>query len=339
MRTIFKGKKISGILGILPETEYAFDDEVENFDEPVKQSMRLKKVMGFDKHRLAKPCSNTSDFCIFGLQYLLDRGMVKKEEIGAVIVVTVTPDYFIPHVSNIIHGVFQLNQDVICMDIAQGCSGYVMGLMQAFLLLDHLGDKKAVLFNADVLNRNADKKCRESYPLSGDAASVTIIENDRNAEDVYFILHTDGTNRNAIMIDGAWNQIPEGQKRGMVGTEIFNFAQREVPPLLDEIISYANIRKEDIDYYLFHQPNKFMLEKLSNKCELPREKVFMDIVGKYGNSSGATIPITITEHLNDTIVQEKKNCCLSGFGEGLTWCAMIIELGNLAFCELVSSNL
>ena len=136
MDAVFKGKKISGILSILPETESYFDDEVDNYDFPPKQTMRLKKLMGFNKHRLAKEDSTASAFCIAGLNYLLESGKIKKEEIGAIVVVTLSPDYFLPQISNIIQGECGLDKEVLCVDIPQGCCGYLLGLFQAFLLLE-----------------------------------------------------------------------------------------------------------------------------------------------------------------------------------------------------------
>ena len=142
MITEFKGKRISSILGVLPETVGYFDDEVENYSFPVRQTMRLKKVMGYNQHRLAKETSTVSDFGAYGLKYMLDEKWINKDEIGAVIVVTLCPDFFVPHVSNIVQAKCNLNTDIICIDIAQGCCGFLLGLMQSFMLLDHIQGKK-----------------------------------------------------------------------------------------------------------------------------------------------------------------------------------------------------
>lgn len=104
MECVYKGKKISGILGVLPEETSNFEDELDNYSFPHKQSLRLKRLMGYDKHRLAKKKSTASDFCVYGLKYLLSEGKIRKEDIGAIFVVTLSPDYFVPHISNIIHG-------------------------------------------------------------------------------------------------------------------------------------------------------------------------------------------------------------------------------------------
>jgi 3-oxoacyl-[acyl-carrier-protein] synthase-3 len=130
------------MLGILPETISRFDDEVDNYAFPAKQTMRLKKVMGYNQHRLSKESSTVSDFAVFGLQYMLDNDWICKDEIGAVVTVTLCPDYFVPHISTIVQAECDLGTDVVCFDIAQGCCGFLVGLMQSFMILDHMSDKK-----------------------------------------------------------------------------------------------------------------------------------------------------------------------------------------------------
>ena len=132
MKITFHGKKVAGILSVLPEKEVYFEEEVGNYSFPEKQTLRLKKIMGYEKHRISKPETATSDLCVFGLNSLLDRTMLRREEIGAVVVVTLTPDHFVPHSEQHRSGRCNLPHDVLCLDIMQGCSGFEVGLMQAF---------------------------------------------------------------------------------------------------------------------------------------------------------------------------------------------------------------
>ncbi|WP_391572842.1 3-oxoacyl-ACP synthase III family protein [Cohnella sp.] len=355
MRAIFQGKKITGILSVLPENEVFFEDEVENYNFPSQQTMRLKKIMGYEKHRISKSTSASSDLCVFGLNDLLRKELILKEDIGAIIVVTITPDHFVPHVSNIVQGKCELPLDVLCMDISQGCTGFLLGLMQAFLLLDIMPNKKVLLMNVDVLSQKVSKQDRNSYPLIGDAATITIVENDRLARDIYFNLYMDGTRGDSLIIPAGGSRLAcseqtvqmqddgDGNLRcldnlKMDGTSVFNFVQTDVPPMLCETLDYAGLKKEDIDWYLFHQPNKFMLQKLAERIGIPREKVFMNIVENYGNTSGATIPMAIVHNLSNELLSNKRLCCLSAFGAGLSWGAMTMELGDLDFCETIISN-
>lgn len=356
MITSFKGKKISSLLGVLPETVSFFDDEVGNYSFPPRQTLRLKKVMGYNRHLLAKETTTVSDFAVFGLHYMLDNAWIAREEIGAVVVVTLCPDYFVPHISNIVQAECDLNEEVICLDIAQGCCGFLIGLMQSFMLLDHLGSKKVVLINGDVLSHKVSKHDRNDYPLVGDAASITVLENDPAASSIYFEMHMDGKRGDALKIPAGGFRMPstpqtaklvdqgDGNFRAldhmqMDGSEVFNFVQSEVPSMLQTAFAREGREIEDFDYFFFHQPNRFMLQKLAEKAGLPLEKLPMNLVENYGNSSGASIPLIAILNSRDALLSKINRCCLSAFGSGLSWGVVFIDIGLLEHCELITSML
>lgn len=356
MKAVYKGKRISGILGILPETVSYFDDEVDNYTFPPKQTMKLKKIMGFESHRISKPDSFSSDFCIYGVKYLLDNGLLRKEDVGAIVVVTLSPDYFLPQISNTIQGELGFGDDVFCIDVAQGCCGFLVGLQQAFMLLDSLGDKKVILCNADVLSKKTSKADRNDYPLIGDGASVTVVENDSEAGDIFYTMHMDGSRRNALRIPaggfrrpntpetGRLEDIGDGNLRAldhlhMEGSDVFNFVQTDAPPCIEETLADAGVEKDDVDYFLFHQPNKFMIQKLRQKLKVPEEKVPDDLVTKYGNPSGVSIPMIIADAVPEQMEGRMSRCCLSAFGAGLAWGTMVLDMGNMDFCRMVESDL
>ena len=312
--------------------------------------------MGFESHRLSKADSFSSDYCIFGIKHLLDKGIVKKDEIGAVIVVTLSPDYFLPQISNIVQGELDLGEDVLCLDIAQGCCGFLIGLMQSFMLLEQMGDKKVILCNVEVLSKKVSPKDRNDFPLIGDGAAVTVVENDPEAEDVYFCMHMDGKRRDALKIPAGGFRCPNTPETGemvdigdgnlraldhmhMDGSAVFSFVQEEAPPCIEETLDFAGVSKDEIDYYLFHQPNKFMVQKLREKLDVPKEKMPDDLVVKYGNPSGVSIPMVMTDHLSDSLTEQSYKCCLSAFGSGLAWGTMVMDLGALDYCQLIESNL
>ena len=354
MITYFHNKKIEAMLGIIPETIGYFDEEASNYSFPIKQTMRLKKIMGYDKHRLSKETSTVSDFAVYGLNYILDNQWIKREDIGAVITVTLCPDYYVPHISNIVHDKCYLDKDVVCYDIAQGCCGFLVGLSQAFMLLEHI-DKKVVLINGDVLSHKVSKRDRNDYPLIGDGCSITIIGNG-NSQDIYYEMHTDGQQSKALIIPAGAFRTPStedtrimkddggGNFRSldnicMDGSSVFNFVQKEVPPMLEQAFISENKKKEDFDWFLFHQPNRFMLQKLSEKLDIPQKKLPMNLVENYGNSSGASIPLTAILNCKDDLLNKDNRCCLSAFGSGLSWGMIFINIGKLNYCEIIESNL
>lgn len=354
MVTEFKGKQITAMLGVLPETIGYFDDEVNNYSFPVKQTMRLKKVMGYNRHRLAKDLSTVSDFGVYGLQYMLDNGWICKEEIGAIVVVTLCPDHFVPHISNLIQAKCGLDTDIICMDISQGCCGFLLGLMQSFMLLEHM-EKKVVLVNGDVLSHKISKRDRNDFPLIGDAATITVVENG-GEDTIYYEMHNDGSRGEALIIPAGGFRLPssaetaemidqgDGNYRAldhmhMDGSGVFNFVQAEVPPLLESAFERTGKTVDDVDWFFFHQPNKFMLQKLAEKAKIPMEKIPMNLVENFGNPSGASIPLTAIYNCKEELLSKQNRTCLSAFGSGLAWGVLFMKIGSLEHCELIESNL
>jgi len=329
MDFIFKKKKISGILTILPKKAVKFEDEMSNYNFSPAKSMKLKLAMGYNEHRIAEPGQCSSDFCKFGLQYLFDNNLLKKEEIDALLFVSQSPDYYIPPTSNVIHGHFGLKHDCLCLDINQGCAGFEVGLIEAFMLLEQPAINKVVLMNADVLSPKVSDRDRNSKPLIGDAASITIVEKSREENIIYANIKTDGTGAFALSIPAGGFRMPStaetavmeqdaaGNFRSkdnlvMQGDDVFNFVQREVPPMIEHLLEQSGIR-----------------------LGIPHEKMPANIVENFGNASGVTVPTCICYNLGDQLVNGTKKLCLAGFGVGLTWSSIMMEMGNLIFNKII----
>lgn len=122
----------------------------------------------------------------------------------------------------------------------------------------------------------------------------------------------------------------------MKGDDVFNFVQTKVPQMVNDIFKDLSISDDNINYYLFHQPNKFMLQKLADKMSVNREKMPNNIVEKYGNGSGITVPLNICENLNDKLDKKKLKVILGGFGVGLTWSMIVCELKKMKFCKIIN---
>ncbi len=353
MHLKFKNKRISGILSVLPSNEIHFVDEISNYNFSEKQSVKLGKIMGYGSRRIVNSDTCVSDLCTHGLNYLFDNNLLEKDSFQALVLCTQSPDQFIPSTSSIIAGNLKLNEDVICMDINQGCAGFEVGLMQAFMLLDTGSIDKVILLNADVLSKKVSIKDRNSRPLVGDGASITIIENSINDEIIDVFIKMDGSGALSLQIPAGGFKLPSSEETSvlvedsagnsrslndlvMKGDEVFNFVQTKVPELLGEMFYKLNIDKEFFDYYLFHQPNKFMLEKLAEKLEIPYNKMPNNICEKYGNGSNNTVPLTICENLGSKSLDGSYNVCLGGFGVGLTWSLIKCKLENLQFCDIIN---
>ncbi len=348
----FQGKRISGMSVVLPERELLFLEEMKNFNFPAARSVKLMEVMGYHKRRVVEPDCCVSDLAVFGLKQLFERGCLKPDEIDALVLVTQTPDHFMPATSNIIQGRLGLKQDMLCLDINQACAGFVIGLMQAFMLLDQETIKKVVLINADVLSRKASPKDRNIYPLIGDAAAITVVERDPANTIIHANLKMDGTRADALIIPAGGMRLPatpatatlqdvgDNNLRAqdhvyMDGSAIFNFVQTEVPPMIEALLATAGTNIGAIDYFLTHQPNRFMLQKLADKMKIPYEKMPNNVVENYGNGGSVTIPMVIALNLQERLRSEKFRVCFAGFGGGLAWAAMLLELGGMDFTTTI----
>lgn len=352
MNFLFHDKRIAGLLAIVPANEASFLDEMANFNFPRNRSLKLKETMGYDKHRLVRDGVCVSDLGVFGLRHLFDTGRLDPRDIDGLVLVTQSPDHLMPPTSSIIQGRLNLKHDMFCLDVNQGCAGFIVGLLEAFMLLDQPAIRKVVLINADVLSRKTSPKDRNSYPLIGDAASIAVIERDPAGGPIHANLKMDGTRNEALIIPAGGMRMPASADTArledvgdnnlrardhlrMDGSAVFNFVQVEVPPMIDSLLAAAGADRRAVDWFLFHQPNRFMLQKLADKMEIPHAKMPSNVVEHFGNSSGVTIPMAIALNLRDRIVAERFRVCLAGFGVGLTWGSMLLPLGGMDFCELI----
>lgn len=356
MKINFSNKKITGILSILPSNQVMFEDEMHNYSFSEAKSLKLKMAMGFKAKRVVKDTSVTSfDLLCNGIDYLIEKKILDKNTIDAIIFVSQTPEYIMPPTSNLLHGKYELREEVICMDINQGCAGFIVGLQQAFMLLNNQGVNKILLCNADVLSPKVSKYDRNSNPLIGDAAAITIVENCTEQTSIVGEIRMDGKGAMALNIPAGGARMPItaetselyedafGNKRSknhlvMQGDNVFNFVQTKVPEQIMSIVDETKDSVESIDYFLFHQPNRFMLQKLADKIGVSRDKLPSNVVENFGNSSGVTIPVATTYNLGEELEKNELKVCFSGFGVGLTWGTIIMKIGNLNFCKLIYSE-
>lgn len=351
MNFTFHGVSIRGVLTVVPANVRKFDDELGNFAFPPEKSLRLKSVMGFDRHRIVAGDECASDLCVFGLEKLVREGRLDPASVDALILVTQSPDQFLPPTSNLIQARLELPQECLCLDINQGCAGYVVGLVEAALLLSQESVRTVVLLNADTLSRRVSRQDRSTYPIAGDAAAVTVVVSDPASGPIHANVRMDGARAGALTIPAGGFRLPssaetaalhdcgDGNLRSldhlaMDGTAVFNFVQTEVPPLIEDLLTRAGATKDEVDAFVFHQPNRFMLEKLADKLRVPREKLPSNVVESYGNASGVTIPTNLCHNFGERLAASRLRLCLAGFGAGLTWGSMLLDAGPLEFCEV-----
>lgn len=356
MITQFKNKKITAVLSVLPTNEVDFMDEAGNYAFSELQMKKLKKVMGFDKRRVALEGETVSDYAVYGIQKMLDDGVFTEDEIGAIIVTTNSEDHIIPPISNIVQGKFNFDEDTVCIDIMQGCCGYTVGLTYAFMTLDALRGtgKKALVIAGDVLSFKVSKRDRASRPITGDAVSVSLVENCEEESTVYCAMKNDGKDAFAVYIPAGGSRMPItpettkeepdefGNWRGqqhlrMEGDKVFNIIINMTPVMMEELLKYSGNTIDEIDYFICHQSSSFTLKKLAQHLNVNQQRMPRDIVPKYGNSSSATIPVTLCEHFNEIFEDSnRKKIMFASFGTGMSLGAVLCDLDKLDYCQFAN---
>lgn len=344
MLTSFKSKKISAVYSVLPSHEVDFMDEAGNYSFSEVQMKKLKKVMGFGTRRVAKEGETVGDYAIYGIQKMLEDGVFKENEIGAIIVTTTSPDHFIPPISNIVQGKFDFDEDVVCIDISQGCCGYTVGLTYAFMTLNAMKGKKVLLIAGDLLSFRVSKRDRASRPITGDAVTISVIENTEDEKLVWCSLKNDGKDAFAVYIPAGGTRMPItpettkefedefGNWRGhqhlvMQGDLVFNIIINMTPVMMEELLAKSGDKMDDIDYFVCHQSSSFTLKKLAQRLDVSSDRLFNDIVPKYGNSSSATIPVTLCEHHQEMFADGKsKKVMFAAFGTGMSLGAVLMDM-------------
>ena len=330
--------RISGMAAAVPVKE------VSNLDYKwisVKERNQIVKTIGVETRHIAEKGQTTADLCFAAADRLLDDLGWDRSEISALIFVSQSMDYIIPASSPILQQRLGLSKNCMAFDIGLGCSGFVYGLSVISSLMSQSGMKKALLLAGDLSNVTSSYRDKSTYPLFGDAGTATALQFDESAVPMIFNLQTDGSGYQAIMIhDGGvrnwvskdsfkYQKFGEGIYRNKLqialnGIEVFNFSLREVVPNIKATLQYAGKSLNDFDYYVFHQANRLINETIRKMLKVEKEKVPYSIQ-KYGNTSSASVPITIISELKEEISTKKVRFLLSAFGIGLSWGTVLLE--------------
>ena len=267
------------------------------------------------------------------------------------IFVSQTPDYILPATACVLHGRLGLSMNCFAMDISLGCSGWVYGLSVIASLIAGGSMKKGLLLVGDTTSVTKSPKDKSAYPLFGDAGTATAIEFDKDVEKMLFNFGTDGKDYDAIIIpDGGFRNFfsqdsftEEEIESGIIrhrlhsilnGPAVFTFGITKAPRSVKTLLENYNKSLEEIDYFVFHQANLFMNEKIRKKLKIEPEKVPY-CLDEYGNTSSASIPLTINTRLNNGLKSDKRKVLACAFGVGLSWASVLFETSDLICPEII----
>lgn len=342
---------IKGIACAIPDNKIPNAEYYNKFGKPNVD--KIAKMTGVYNRYIALESQCTSDLCYFAAKELMKELSWSSESVDGIIFVSQTPDYVMPATACFLQNKLGLRNDVFAFDINLGCSGYVYGLWLA-LTLASFPNKRILLLVGDTLSKVISPEDRATILLFGDASSATAVEYCKEEIESVFSLNTDGDGYRAILVPAGsfrnrsiqdFTRHPEedGFLRSafdihMNGTEVFNFTISKVPDTINNLIKELNIVPEEIDYFIPHQANLFMMNHIVNKIMFPEEKMVITL-NEFGNTSSASIPISIVNlFTNHDLSNKEFKLLLAGFGVGLSWGVGLITLKAIKCLPVIRTN-
>lgn len=326
---------VRGLVTCVPARTF---DNVRDTTAFTRDEVRKVVAMaGVSQRRVVDGRTCSSDLCYGAAATLLEQLGWDRSSVDGLILVTQTPDYYMPSSSCVLQERLGLSSECAAYDLGLGCSGYVYGLWLAALMLQGGGLRRVLLLHGETPTLYADEADRSVSLLFGDAGSATALERQDTPDSSWtFVLRTDGSGYEHLIVraGGFRDRFSSDRRRhyvSMDGAEVFNFTIRTVPPLVDDTLRAAGLSPADVDYYVFHQSNRFIIRHLMGKCGLAADKVPM-ILDRYGNTGGPSIPLTITCGLDLSGARRTLRLMLLGYGVGLSWGAALMTLPPGVFC-------
>ena len=323
----------------------------EDFDLiPPDERQKLIQTTGISLRRTAAEGQCTSDLCFRAAEALLNDLQWVRDEIDVLVFVTQSADYTVPATAPILQDRLGLPKTCLAFDVNLGCSGYTYGLQTVASLLSAGGLRKGLLLVGDTPSKTVSRTDRSAATIFGDAGAATALES-APGNTMSFDFGSDGSGYGAIIIpDGGLRNpvnatslemvdVSEGITRNrcqliLDGVEVFNFSLREVPKTVRNVMTLVDRSVEQVDAFVFHQANQFMNDLIRKKLKLPAEKV-PSTLHDYGNTSSASIPLTIVSELRERLTKENMSLVLCGFGVGLSWATAYLETTNISCPAIV----
>ena len=338
----FKNVRIAGVAAGVPENiaSNLHPSDQDNISHEYTPEEYVKTT-GVIERRVSRYLT-TSDLSYAAAEQLIKDLDWDKQEIGALIFVSQTPDYILPATACILQDRLGLSKECYAADVSLGCSGWVYGLSSALGLLGEDKLKKALILCGDAKKRfKVGNQLRD--PLFGSAGTATAVEYCEGGGTMLFHFGTDGSGFDAIITPEMGSRNPVtidsfviGEYEGkpsyrlmtrMKGMDVFSFGITTAPKSVKSLAEHYGFNYLDADYFIFHQANMKMNNMIAKKLKLPEEKV-PSCMYHFGNTSSASIPLTIVGELKGKFENKPTKFICCGFGVGLSWGTVAFETNN-----------
>lgn len=331
------GAKIHDIDYYLPEITLTNQQLAEEF--PEWSADKISEKIGIQTRHISGKNETALDMAVKSSEKVLQN--FDRSKIDFVLLCTQSPDYFLPTSACILQDKLGLKTSLGAFDFNLGCSGYIYGLAMAKSLINTSMAENILLVTTETYSKFIHSKDKANRSIFGDAAASTIICRSDINKIFDFEFGTDGSGMNNLIVEngGLRNKfdpkcidcfddsgnIINPNNLFMNGPEIFNFTIENVPGLVSKTLEKNGLTLETVDYVIFHQANKFMLDYLRKKIKIPAEKFYQNMENT-GNTVSATIPIGLKESINNKFIKAGDKILLVGFGVGYSWGATVVEI-------------
>ncbi len=327
---------IKGISYYLPHEVITNEDLVKIFPEWSVEKVASK--VGVNKRHIADKNETAGDLAEKAALKLFQEYNVSPTDIDFLMLCTQSSDYLLPSTACILQNKLGIPTSSGAFDYNLGCSGCIYGLALAKGLIMSGAAKNILLLTAETYNKYLHPSDKSNKSIFGDGAAACLISTDGFAEIGEFVFGTDGNGAENLIVrtgaarsrerTGFYETDDEGHTKYddylyMNGGAIFNFTLETVPTLTNEVLSKNNLTKEEINYYIFHQANKFMLNTIRKVCVIPKEKFYINLE-ETGNTVSSTVLIGLKDCINKGLIKPNQNIMITGFGVGLSWGGTIL---------------
>lgn len=317
---------IRGIVSAVPENRIDNMQLVEKLG--TKRIKRQVSLTGINFRHVCDKFQAASDLATVAAEKLMKQLGWNKDEIKILVFVTQSPDVCTPSTAMIIQKRLNIGVDCLAFDVNLGCTGYVSGLQIVAALLNNVGGK-GLLLVGDGRYYEPDGTINSNTLLFGDGAAATALEAVKG-KSFFYSQKTDGT-RHHLLTKSLGGEVY------MDGNAILLFSLSEVAHSINDLKDYFHISEQDVDFYILHQAQKLIIEGIANECNIMPEKVLTSYE-EYGNTSTATLPLTICHNVEQLKKQEVARLFFSGFGVGLAWSNVYIELDTSNILPVIVTN-
>lgn len=341
-----------GIEGIACAVPKRVVDNSEFYDAFTREYVdKFIETTGVKQTHRTREQQTASDLCFVAAEELFQKKQLDKNEIGAVIFVSQTPDYRLPPTACVLHHRLDLSKECIAFDINLGCSGWVYGVNAVGSLMIASDIKKALLLFGDTNVKTISPKDKSSYMLFGEAGSVTLLVNN-GKDDIKGELLTDGSGyKTIIQYAGAYrkmnaNHEPFEWEDGNIrseydafinGTDVFSFTITQVPKLIKKHLTKGNSNQNAYNALVLHQANLYIMKQIAKKTKFDMEKVPVTI-DRFGNTSGTSIPLTICDQYGKAREAGRLHLLMCGYGVGLSWGVVDAYIDKSDIFEIVYTD-